>query len=364
MLTLLKVQPLLKQPLTASLKTAARTVAIQAAIFLCGLVAVELALRLFFPLPPHGGEYRDANGNAARIARDADTLEPGLDVRHIASEFAARIRTDERGYRKMSRESTEPQFLFIGDSFTFGHGVPDDEVFSEVFCSKRGTACLNLGRSGTNTFDQVRLLRYGIDKYQLRPRTVVLTMLTACWLGVAGNDLGDNLTFYRSVKRSDSGDGPIRPARASLGPSLTDTLRTLQSWLGGFEITKRAMTVASSGLKAGVYACSEPGEIDAAASATSAALGELAQLAERYGFQVKVVVIHPFQDLVGGFRTSEVAVSQALPRGFGCIQTGGKFRTEHYFPYDGHFNASGHVNLASILDATIDDAPNSCTSAQ
>jgi hypothetical protein len=189
-------------------------------------------------------------------------------------------------------------------------------------------------------------------------------MLAACWLGVAGNDLGDNLTFYRSMKRSSLDSDAVRPVRASLGSSLSpDTLRTLQSWLSGFEITKRAMIVASSGLKRGVYACSTPVELDTAAAATSAALGELAQLADKHGFQVKVVVIHPFQDLGGGFRSSEAAVSRALPKAFGCIPTGGKFRIEHYFPYDGHFNASGHANLASVLDAAIDSAANACASA-
>lgn len=353
--------------MTSSVKSAARTIAIQAAIFLCGLVAIELLLRQFFPLPPHGGEYRDAGGKAVRVARDADTLEPRLSVHHVASEFSARISTDDLGYRKMSNESRTPQFLFLGDSFTFGHGVSDDEVFSEMFCVKRGATCLNLGRSGTNTFDQVRLLGYGIDKHQLRPNTVVLTMLAACWLGVAGNDLGDNLTFYRSMQRSGSENDPARLSRASLdlsfGPSLTDTLRTLQGWLSGFEITKRALIAASSGLKRSVYACSAPAELDAATSATSAALGELAQLGERYAFQVRVVVIHPFQDLAGGFHSSEAAVGRALPRAFGCIATGSKFRIEHYFPYDGHFNASGHANLASILEAAIDSAPNACAPA-
>src|SRR5690242_636822 len=88
----------------------ARTVAIQAAILVAGLAVVELLLRLFLPLPPHGGEYRDANGNAVRIARDAETLQPRLDVRHIASEFSAAIRTGEFGYRRMSKESLAPDF--------------------------------------------------------------------------------------------------------------------------------------------------------------------------------------------------------------------------------------------------------------
>lgn len=334
----------------------ARTVAIQAAILIAGLAIVEVVLRLFLPLPPHGGEYRDASGNAIRIARDADTLQPRLDVRHIAAEFNAGIHTSEFGYRRMSKESPAPDFLFLGDSFTFGHGVSDDQVFSEVFCSRRGATCLNLGRSGTDTFDQVRILRHEIDARQLRPKVVVLTMLAACWLGAAGNDLGDNLRTWRS-RRSDLKDWP-RPVRAGLSPS--DALRTLQRWFGDFEITKRLLIVASGGLKRSAYACSPANELEAASSATSAALNELAQLAEQHGFTIKVVVIHPYQDLDGGFRQSEAAVSRALPKAAGCIATGAIFRSENYYPYDGHFNASGHANLAAILHATIDSAPIAC----
>jgi hypothetical protein len=346
--------------LANTIKTISKIAAIQTAIFLCGLVSIELVLEQFFPLPPHGGVYLDASGHPVRIARDADTLEPRLDVRHVASEFATHIHTGDFGYRKMSKESPAPDFLFIGDSFTFGHGVSDDEVFSEIFCKTRGAACLNLGRSGSDTFDQVRILRHEIDAHQLRPKTVVLTMLTACWLGVAGNDLGDNLTDYRSAKRSSVEPGA--PIRASLAPSPTEAMRTLQRWLGDFEITKRVMIVASSGLKRSVYACSEPGELDAAGNATAVALGELAQLAEQYRFQMKVVVVHAYQDLNGGFRTTEAIVTRALPKAAGCIPTAAKFRNEHYYPYDGHFNAAGHANLAAILDGTIESATNACAS--
>ena len=337
-----------------------KTITVQVIVFLVGLVAIELTLRQFLPLPPHGGEYRDRNGNAVRIARDVDSPTPRLDVRHLASEFAAHVRTSELGFRKMSNESAEPDLLFLGDSFTFGHGVSDDEVFSEVLCGRRGLSCLNLGRSGTQTFDQVRLLRNAIAAHQLQPKAIVLTMLTACWLGVAGNDLGDNLVFYRNTRRGQLDPGRPPLLRAGLDPS--DLLRTLQGWLGGFEITKRVMMVASSGLKRGAYACSAAADLDPAADATSVALQELAQLGEAKGFTVKVVVIHPFQDLDGGFRASETAVGRALPSSFDCIGTGAKFRAEHYYPYDGHLNASGHANLAGTLDAELDRESSTCKS--
>jgi len=79
---------------------------------------------------------------------------------------------------------------------------------------------------------------------------------------------------------------------------------------------------------------------------------------------VTIAIIHPFQDLGGGFRASEAAVTRALPKSFACIPTGAGFRQEYYYPYDGHFNASGHAHLAAILDAAIDDAPGACMSGK
>jgi len=253
--------------------------AVQAIVFLGGLVVIECALAWFAPLPPHGGVYTDRNGKPARVSLDDDTLAPNLDIVHSASEFSASIHTNALGYRLMSKESATPDFLFLGDSFTFGHGVSDGEVFAEVFCKTRGASCLNLGRSGTDTFDQVRILRHGIDTYRLRPRNVVLTMLAACWLGVAGNDLGDNLTHAGPRSALPA------PMRADVMPSPGDIVKAIQRRVVDFEITKRVMIIAASGLKTTLYSCSPQAALDAAQRATAVALRQLARLADEFGFK-------------------------------------------------------------------------------
>ena len=317
--------------------------AVQAIVFLCGLVVIECALAWFAPLPPHGGVYTDRNGKPARVSLDDDTLAPNLDIVHSASEFSASIHTNALGYRLMSKESATPDFLFLGDSFTFGHGVSDGEVFAEVFCKTRGASCLNLGRSGTDTFDQVRILRHGIDTYRLRPRNVVLTMLAACWLGVAGNDLGDNLTHAGPRSALPA------PMRADVMPSPGDIVKAIQRRVVDFEITKRVMIIAASGLKTTLYSCSPQAALDAAQRATAVALRQLARLADEFGFKVDVVIIHPYQEIDGAYRSTEAVVAGAVPEKFSCIATGARFRKGHYYAYDGHFNASGHANLAAIL---------------
>ena len=248
----------------------AKIAAVQAIVFLCGLVAIECALAWFAPLPPHGGVYTDRTASQRACRAMTIRLRANLDIVHSASEFSAGIHTDALGYRLMSKESATPDFLFVGDSFTFGHGVSDDEVFAEVFCKARGATCLNLGRSGTDTFDQVRILRHGIDTHRLRPKTVVLTMLAACWLGAAGNDLGDNLTHAGPRSALPA------PMRADVMPSLGDIVKAIQRRVVDFEITKRVMIIATSGLKSSLYACSPQAELDAAQRATAVALRQLA----------------------------------------------------------------------------------------
>jgi len=344
-------------------REAAKIALVQLIILLGGLVVFELMLKLFAPLPVPGGEYHDRAGQAVHVALDQDTLRPNLDVIHSASEFSASVHTDERGYRKMSRESTAPEFLFLGDSFTFGHGVSDSEVASEIFCRARDATCLNLGRPGTDTFDQLRILRHAIDAQQIRPRTVVVIMLAACWLRLAGNDLGDNLTDYRNGARGERDAGQRMNARRALSiatvlradvfPSAGDIAKTLQGWLAGFEVAKRLMLLVSGQLKSDLYSCSDKSQLDAAADATRVALNGLVRLSDDHGFKLKLFVVHPYQELTGTFLITEAIVARALPKAIACYATAAQFRKDDYYLYDGHFNPSGQAKLASILDRAL-----------
>ena len=121
-------------------------------ILAVGLVLGELALRTFAPLPVPGGGYLDANGASVPVAQDAVTLRPNIAVTHVAPEFRAPITTNALGYRTTTNQSDKPDLVFLGDSFTFGHGVADDETHVSIACRITGRACQNLGYSGTSTF--------------------------------------------------------------------------------------------------------------------------------------------------------------------------------------------------------------------
>jgi lysophospholipase L1-like esterase len=329
------------------MKQAAKILIVWVFAFVATGVCFEVGLRYFDPLPVHGGVYRDRDGNIVRIAQDELTLRPNLDVIHSSPEFSAEMHTDALGFRKIANESRTPDYLFLGDSFTFGHGVADKEVFSSIFCEKRGVSCLNLGRSGTDTFEQVRILQNATDKLGLRPRKVVVVMLVACSLNISGNDLADNLNERMSAK-GNGGMLALTLALDGLG-----VIKKIQGWVGGFEITKRAMLLMSSGLKRGLYSCSDEASIERALDATDVALAELENLSKKLQFKVSIFFVHPYQELDGAFRTTESYLRKLPPRHLDPHFTAQYFRREHYYPYDGHFNPAGHANMASVIEAAL-----------
>ena len=113
--------------------------------------------------------------------------------------------------------------------------------------------------------------------------------------------------------------------RAEMMPSLGDIVKAIQRRVVDFEITKRVMIIATSGLKSSLYACSPQAELEAARHATAERCAQLAALADEYRFKVDVVVIHPYQELDGAFRSTEAWWPAPCRRTFACIATGHAF---------------------------------------
>lgn len=88
--------------------------------------------------------------------------------------------TDEIGFRNpVGQIGKEVDFLFIGDSFTEGACVKNEDTFAGVF-RKNDSSVLNLGRGGSGPLFQLAVLREFGDSVE--PETVV-------WFVFTGNDL-------------------------------------------------------------------------------------------------------------------------------------------------------------------------------
>jgi len=113
-----------------------KIIAVQFVLLVVGLIGIELALAYFLPLPVHGGMFVDAKGAIVPMTDNEFTLRPNLDVTHVSAEFSKRIRTNALGYRRVGDGGGAAEVLFLGDSFTFGHGVADEETFVAIVCTR------------------------------------------------------------------------------------------------------------------------------------------------------------------------------------------------------------------------------------
>jgi hypothetical protein len=160
---------------------------------------------------------------------------PGNTVHHT---------TNSAGYRggeiPLKKIAGIPRVLFLGDSFTFGEGVHDADVYSEQFEALAARAgkkveSVNLGIGGANTAQEYTLLEYAAD---LNPDHIVV--------GYGLNDARDPLYYIvweNSVPRFLERPDPLTIYLRSLHPlaspfNWSRVLRILHGW----DVNRRATT--------------------------------------------------------------------------------------------------------------------------
>src|SRR5678815_4139427 len=91
-------------------------------------------------------------------------LIPGAEGTFARPEFSHQVRINSAGWRDRERSPEKPPGIFrivvLGDSFTWGHGVEDEEIFTRRLEQKlSGVEVLNMGLSGSSTDQQLLILK-------------------------------------------------------------------------------------------------------------------------------------------------------------------------------------------------------------
>lgn len=148
---------------------------------LIALAIVEFALGVLKPqIDPAG---RMDEGFILYDERLGWKLAPGWEGQHEHHDFSVRYGVNSLGLRGEALNFARPgSLMFLGDSFTFGLGVNDEEVFTRILSEKTGRNVLNAGVPGYANDQQLMLLETLTD---YRPAEVV-------WMVYLGNDLLDN----------------------------------------------------------------------------------------------------------------------------------------------------------------------------
>ena len=162
-------------------------------------VLIEGLLRLVGvsmpPVPLYPGD-REAVRDVTYDPLVGWKLPPNASIPETTPDYSVVYHSNGLGFRAArevspaprSADAVDERIVFLGDSFTFGSGVEEDETFASLVAASRpGSVAFNLGIGGFG-IDQMwlTLVHYGLE---LEPTRVVLSFIR--------NDLDRSLSAYR-----------------------------------------------------------------------------------------------------------------------------------------------------------------------
>lgn len=118
---------------------------------------------------------------------------PGAEGTFTRSEFSNHVRINSAGWRDRERSVEKPlgalRMVVLGDSFTWGHGVEDDEIFTRrLEAMMPGLEVLNMGLSGSSTDQQLLILKQ--DALSYHPDLVLVMICRNDFSGIMGTREG------------------------------------------------------------------------------------------------------------------------------------------------------------------------------
>ena len=153
---------------------------------------LEAGSRFIFPVQ-YGHSFITMDGTAdITLSQDLLALTPSITFRQKTHEYDKVTTHTAAGFRGPMTPDN-PDIIFIGDSFTYGTGLSDEETFAYLYCRETGKECANLGRIGSGTVRQIDILEHFMAQESWRPREIKLVMLAMTSALMAGNDLMDNI---------------------------------------------------------------------------------------------------------------------------------------------------------------------------
>jgi lysophospholipase L1-like esterase len=288
--------------------------------------------------------------------------QPNVRTRHyVPGDYDVAISTNSAGMRGLREYPVERvpgkrRILVLGDSFTFGYGVNDDEVVSAVLedlLNERASASaevLNLAVSGFGQAEE--LVTWENRGKAYRPDVVVLFYFE--------NDIGNNAV---SGLYQTGPDGlPVRTGASFLpGSSLQERLFDFPPTRWLFEhseawnlVRNRLSSLVQRSLlrQHGLESYSDGGSD--AVELTRALLRGLVADIRAAGARPVLVVIPDSRKLDSNL---PLTVEELTALGVTVVDGRGFLTREDYYARDSHWRPSGHRKAAERLAAVIDAQP-------
>lgn len=338
-----------------------KKLALSAFSILVTLLFAEAALRLLGVGAVGRGSEWFAGGNHPRFlfkpdAESGYTLRPGFHGREIApgGEFDVPAVIDTRGLRDHPHQAPpSPAVLAVGDSMTFGEGVPVDRSFSAVLERETGVRIHNGGVPGFSSPQMIARLRQLVPA--LRPAAVIMT-LSPLWDRqrcaapfvyqdgyIVARGYADRLVLLDGNLYLKDTRLPILGPATAYAKRYSAVMRlALPALAGG----ARALLHRSGKEEPTVLADLEP---------TAENLAEAHRFAQSFGARFLAVLI---DDRGSAFRHDRLLLENRLRQkavpyvAADELLTGADWKRLR-FPRDGHWNAAGHDAVGKALAPRI-----------
>ncbi len=185
-----------------------------AAVLILTLVGADFLLQWYLKIP--GQEIKQAcTLDPTLIPSKRLKKNLNIDLAGVFNEYRYHVTTNQAGFRQTGSDATENHdFVFLGDSQTFGVGVNDDQTFAGQTGKLFKQSVLNTACPGYNNIEELQIAKQ-ILKTE-RPKYLILAFF-------AGNDPFEN--YNNRSKREPVAQG------ASLQPKNQKTSFDLKSFL-------------------------------------------------------------------------------------------------------------------------------------
>ncbi len=337
------------------------------------IAAVEYVLRIARPSNTGGGQLE--SGLFTYHSRLGWTLTRDWQGGHTHHDYQVRYSTNGFGHRGRTLDADEGdhrRYAYLGDSFTFGMGVNDQDTFTEILNrqSQGKKLHLNFGHPGYSTDQELIYAKERI--LQVEPNVLVL-------IAYLGNDLIDNtapvplqvdlakpyfeLTDGRLALRNTPVPRQARTAvlrRRSLADILLEGVPPKNDPLGSSEILKRL------GYKPRAQDISRvlPERVDPSIDLFISLIAEMNRLVSETKGQL-IVALLPGQSFVtdpasysGQYQDyiRRNVLSRLKTKDITALDLGSELRSKFdagdkdlYYPFDGHLTPKGHRVLADYF---------------
>ncbi len=337
------------------------------ALILCGVLAalalVEVLLRLSGRIPEVANPLYNFHVSDPVLGWRG---KPDVRMRFRRPDFDALVANDAAGRRipdPAPPADAARRILVLGDSFTWGWGVGQGEVFTDHL--QRALPDLAVINHGVNAYGTGQ--EYLLLQRELASRRYDLVLLMFFF-----NDVNDNVT-PRSGRRPlfTVAGGQLVPPRAPARPFGG----AVHLWLKDHSLAYRLIDYCAGMLKHGAGELPRPKEAPADAAAiaytdlpgatvTQHLIGAMAEACRAHGARFAVVYVPQRSELNPQRTLPEARAVHALARDAAAlsgvlfidltsafVEARGRGE-EVYFPHDGHWTPAGHALAARTLQAT------------